>query len=257
MLNELKLTWKNFHNKMVAVPALLDILFIIAFGFFFNFTRDNIAVRLDAIMQMISDAQFNILAGQYNLSGLMATLRQLPGFTEHFNSIVLQISVFLAILYILWILMQGTSWFICYKLNKKNFTYNEFMKSFSLKTLVYYIIFVILTFFTVRIAISRTLLISPEAGESAYTVLYILLGILSIFLLLTYSNIFSRFKDLFNDIRKISLMYLIAAILYLAGHYILGAIEILNYTAMVVAGIVFFMPLLVYIKMFMINVMVK
>lgn len=255
MKKELELSFRNLKNKFLSLPVGVDIVFVILFGFVFDFVKYNIAAELENIIKIMGSGSIEIAPGIFSYSTLIDALKELPGFTGSYNTIMLNLVVFVVLVFVLWICLQSVSWWSAYKLNNIKVRFNLFLKRFFFKTIPYFVIGLVGLFVIIRIALSITL--KGGVGEVAYNFFYAFVIVLGLLMFLSYAKIDDKLKNIIKSWRKIAWMYAISIILVLAAHFLLVYVGKLSYTAMLVVGAVVLMPLITYIRMFMVNVLKK
>ncbi|MBW3003543.1 hypothetical protein KY337_03195 [Candidatus Woesearchaeota archaeon] len=247
-----KETFYNLKNKYLAAVVGLDIVFVMLFGFVFEFAKQNIAFELENIVKIIGAASVEIAPGVFEYSTLISSLKQLPGFTGSYHSIIWNLVVMIILIFVLWCTLESASWWFSYKLNHIKIEFAKFLKRFFFKSILYFVIVTLGLFVTIRVALGITLQGAVDAGLTVYTFFGGFVVILLILMFLTYGNMDKKLWKILKNWRLLLLTIGMFAALYLLD---LGAKYIggLNYYLMLVFGVVIIMPYLTYIRMFIIN----
>ncbi|MEA3430231.1 MAG: hypothetical protein U9R08_03080 [Nanoarchaeota archaeon] len=245
-----KKTFQNMKDKFVLLPVATDIIFILLFGFVFEFIRNRVAVELQNIVKIIGSSSIEIAPGIFSYSTLIENLKQMPGFTGSFNAIIVNIILMFILMFILWVSLESVSWWTAYKLNKIKIKFNDFLKKFFLKSIIYFVIALVTMFAVMRVALGITLKGDIVAGEGIFILFWIILFAIFVFLFVSYSRIDKKF-NIKNW--KVLILGVVGFLILIGLDKIAKLIAGWNYILMLIFGLVIILPYLTYFRMYLIN----
>jgi len=241
-------SFKLMKNKLIFAIIFSDVFFLLFFGFIFEFIKANVAFELEKIISIIGLNSITIAPGIFEYGTLMQSLKSLPGFSASYNIIFQNIVLLIVLMYILWVCIESVSYYFSLKVSGTSVYFNDYLKKFSIKSIPYFVFFLVFLLFTVRTAISITLKSSIEDANYIYTIFYVVTLILIILMSISYADLSLKFKDVLFKFKKMIKYYIVLTIGFIAVHYILVVSEYVNYTFMVVIGFLVLMPYLAYMR---------
>jgi len=88
-------------NKYLFVPVIIDIVFLLLFGFVFDFIKYNILTELEIIIKIIGSSHIDLSQKIASYSSLMSSLKAMPGFIASYHAIIYNLIMLVVLVYIL------------------------------------------------------------------------------------------------------------------------------------------------------------
>lgn len=248
----MKDTLKKILRKELIFIGAVDVIFILLFGFVFDFIKTNVAAELENIIKIIGSASVEISPGIFEYSTLMQSLKQLPGFTGSLNTIIWNFFLLIVLVFILWVCLQSVSWWFAYKFNDKKVKFNSFFVKFLLKTIPYFVVLLAGLFLAVRIGIGITLTGDTAGAESAFAVFWGFVFVLLLLMYVNYGNIDAKLKKSVKNWRVVIAAAVMLFLVYLLEllSEVIGSISVI---VMFIFGFIIIIPYLTYIRTFMVD----
>lgn len=239
-------SFKAIKNKKLYIlyPVLIDLLFILGYGFVVGFFITNIQEKAVDLIQTGK----SILYSGGLLKGLLTNDQTL--------SIILNVIVLMVLMYIQYCIFQGITWRFAKKFVEKDVSFFSYLKKYFLVNIFWFLLF-----FLVQIAdYARRLLVHLRGEELNVTAFYyFLLFVIMYFAFISYTlitkyKIIEAIKRSFNlgikKIRIFLLMYLIIFILFLIINLLLILASKINFTLMIILGILLAGPAYTWARVF-------
>ena len=191
---------EKFDMKSFLLIILLDILFFIVFGFTAVWLLNNVAqdsvfvsnVLQEKTNEMLQSGQAFTRDDVFNL--LTSNEEFIRAYGSVFNSVVLSIIAFI----VLYIIFQSVSWWIA---DRKRLRFWSLFYRFSLISIVWFLIFLIILFSFLNGVNNIDSLFIPGVLKVAYTILFaVSVVLLSYFLVICYY--FVKEKTLLETVKK-------------------------------------------------------
>ncbi len=190
----LKSIKENPH--LIAFIFFIDILFVVIAVFSANMIFTQIAMNTQAMQSLIQGINIEGLQDQDALAQLSQNYAQTIAYQRQITYLVV---AFALIMLALWLIFQGLSYYLSYKAAGVKLTLKEFYKNFTTATIIYYIFIVLITSYLVKVFMQIL------SGESTVKIIiYVLLGIVAYFSLITLSILNRSAKQLFKSTILIS-----------------------------------------------------
>ncbi len=247
LINSLYLLKKNAFWLVMA--ALSDALFFIAWGFFTSPITDKILEHSVLIANQLS----TVMAGQG--TGILAHMLG-PEIRPMTNKLIMLIIGLFIVMYIIYTVFHGASWWMATKIAGKNYTYRRYMLGFAKVNLLWLAGYALFKLLDVVISLRHLVLekISPGAPNIAGNMLLIALILFGITAFLSYPLL--NIKTLFTTPLKTSApLVIISASIYLTTQFILNNIGKLNVDAALVAGLILLFPVITLIRVYITRVL--
>ena len=164
LISSLFLLKKNAFWLVMA--ALIDALFFIAWGFFTSPIKEKIVEHSVLIANQLS----TIMAGRG--TGILAHMFS-PELRPMTGKLILLILLLFGVMYIIYNVFQGTSWWMATKIAGKNYTYRHYMLGFAKINLVWLAGYTLYKLLDVVISLRHLIIekISPGAPNIAGKIL--------------------------------------------------------------------------------------
>ena len=265
---ELKKSWEIIKANpfYVLFPVLTDILFVMWYGF----VRANIGGKIVEYVQAFSAVVMQNAGGvmrNYFLHGFSGALQTDPQIRFYMNKILLLYVLLALSIYLVYCFFQGISWKLSFNLTGKKIGFYDFMKKFFLLNIVWGLIFVVYAFTSFIADFGR--MVSERQGVeiagSIGPISIIILVVLVYFSTISYSligedNIRKTLKKTFYlGLRKImttAQAYTAIIIVIIIINYLLKFAFQVSYGAMMLFGLLVFMPSITWARV-LINLTTK
>lgn len=245
-------SFKIIRNKKyyILYPIIIDLLFILSYGFFMGFFIGNIQEKAVALIQTGK----SILSSGGLIKGLLTNKEAV--------SIILFTFGFMITIYVIYSIFQGINWRFAKKFVKKNIPLLVYIKKFFLVNIFWFILFFLIQFSDYI----RRLLSYLSKGTGLSTsfisgniVINILIFLIVYFAFISYALI-SKYKIIqaikksfavgITGIKHILPMYLIVFIIFLIINLLLILLSKINFTLMIIFGIITVLPAFTWVRVF-------
>lgn len=229
-------------------PVIIDVLFILSFGFSAGYFISNIQEKAVALLQTGE----SILYSGGLIKGLLSNNETI--------SIILSTVGLIITIYIQYCIFQGLSWRFARKFVEQKVNILRYVKKFFLINIFWFLLFIIVELLDY---IGRLLgyLRGQTLGESFFfNIIIFLLFLIGYFAFISYAlitkyKIIEAIKKSFSigirKIKSILLMYLIIAVMFLIVNLLLVLIYNVNYMLMIVVGFMTVSPAYTWARVFL------
>ncbi|MBW2963894.1 hypothetical protein KY363_00400 [Candidatus Woesearchaeota archaeon] len=251
------------------LSILFDFLFLIATGTVITLIQFSLFEHLEAIMEMtgeVTGGLMNIYNDTAGVSAGMMSIPNNPDFQFHVNVIFKYLGIMVLATLIIWMVFQGLSWFIAYRMShekKERIPFLAFWRDFAIKTIPFYALTVLLIFLSVRLLLTIKMSMTPWMGEDALNAVFILLVLItwyfgSVAYTLVSGNAWSEFKASFSfgfrKFPKVIQSFLLVAVLFLIIDQVLRIPFIAADPFLkIIFGVLIFMPAIVFTRVLLFN----
>ncbi|MFC1740997.1 hypothetical protein ACFL3V_00485 [Nanoarchaeota archaeon] len=181
LFNLVSTSFKSWYTNwpQVLLSILTDLLFVIATSTVITLIQFTLFEHLEALMKMTGEATgglMNIYNQTSTVTAGMNTVTQSADFAYHLNVIFKYLGVLILCSFLFWIIFQGLSWYIAYRMateKKKRLPFLVFWKNFALESLPFYFLSIFWIFISVRITLAMKMSIAPIIGEGTINFLFI------------------------------------------------------------------------------------
>jgi hypothetical protein len=241
-LETAKLIRKNLG--WLAIAAVTDVFFFLVYGFLTRPVRDKIIEHIVIIGGKLSQLATETIKTSY--FKLLWTESVKPYTTQ----MLFLLLIFLIMVWVLYCVFQGTTWWICRTIAGKKEAYQKYLITFTKLNIVWGLLFVIYlaldTYVDLKNALLKAVTQQP-AGQSILLIIYLIIVIY--FALISYStgklrNIFKTGKNLKQTIPPMLLSFVLILII----HFIVKLAGMINAIAALIIGILLILPALTFIK---------
>ncbi len=239
---------KNY--RLLWIPILAELLFLILFGFFFGPFRNSIGNNLLSLGDMIVNESSNVGS---NIWGSVLK-------SGYFANIIILSAILAFIAYVLYCLFQGFIWRFCFNLTSKREKHLPYIKKFFMVNLFWYVPFILyviinfsltyLDFVGQKFEPSGTFIL----GELSNIILIVILYFSFIsYALIDKTSVWQSIKkSLYLGTRKVAQLYplVIAMILFLVIYMIVGLINLISFWLFLVIAIIVIPLTMIWARIF-------
>tara|TARA_Y100000310_G_scaffold338444_1_gene428103 strand:+ start:413 stop:1243 length:831 start_codon:yes stop_codon:yes gene_type:complete len=266
-INELKKTFDLVKKEpfYIAVPSLIDIMFLLVLGYVGNFFLITKAAPLLEKIALIKKESAVASVEEY-ASAIMSQQSEIFPLAMQVMGIFFQLA--LSIL-ILWIVFQGVNWYLASKFDNKKVKVWKFFKNFTVATIVIAIFEFIIALFYYNLTLKNVLgNNSPIVQLVVNSISIIALVVLYYFALINYSICYKySLKRLelckktimvgIKQYRDISLAILVLLLMFIILNYAIRIISLISVNLMLVVGVILVFPLIAFSRMYLIKIVNK
>ena len=264
-IGELKKTFNLIKKEpfYIALPSLIDLIFLMVMGFIGNFFLITKAAPLLERMAEIK-LESSVTSMDEYAAAVMSQQSELFPLAMQVMGIFVKLA--LSIL-LLWIIFQGINWYLASKFDNKKVKPWNFLKNFTITT----IIVAIFEFFIALFYYNTTL--KNALGQNNPTVQFLInsasiisLVVLYYFTLISYSMCYQyKLKELCKKtikvgvkrIQEISLVILSLAVMFVILNYAIKMLSLISVNLMLVVGVILVFPLIAFSRMHLIKIINK
>ena len=247
-----------FILKNAAVDIGFFIIFAVTYTFYFNPKIMEIQSSLTTLMSEMS-ANIPSDSSMPTQEALIALSSQKESFTQAFGRLAFLFFLLLIFIYALWCIFQGTSWWLAHRKLRHNVGWYKSEQRFSALSLIWAAIFLVLYIIIVKISALLTVgSIELVSVELLARMLGVALLIVLYFASISYSLLDIKLKEALKETFVIGIKKAAVAIpaflLIIIKFYVLyGLIMLLGLELVpkVVLGLIFFLPLTAWARLFM------
>ena len=248
----LKKSCKSFFDnaKFDVINILIDIGFFVLMANIYTKIWEKMFIHMQAVVDLmgIEFAELAEVQSEAQLSSLAANQGQ---FMVHYQQISNYVLLILLSLLVFWIIFQGINWFRTQNLLGKKTDFKTYMARFSIISLLAWLVFMIISFFSMKTSFYASQSLFPSIGGFAENILTIILLFLLFYLVYIAYTLIPRYrlKDLLKNLipiayhgyKKLLPAYLFMA-LVLLGEYLvfMRAFYFGGYAAAVFAIVIIF-----------------
>lgn len=249
---------------LVPISFLIDIAFLAVFGFFYKLFFFRITEHLAQAVEY-SAKQAPTITQAAAQNSIYAAFT-----TQQFVSTELRSVLFLAVslgfvTYVLWTLFQSANWLVAYKIANKKIKYFDYLLQFGLANILWCAIAGVIIYVSLKIgfynALSQNRLIDPRF--LTYITLFFM-ALVGYFAMVSYSGIYKLkgfFRKVFstsiNHAENLAPAYALLIIAAIVLNYIIYLVWLINVFASIVIGAFILLFLLVYSRVYFIELMEK
>jgi len=248
--------------KLFLAASVLDIIFIIVFGFVYGLFQIKILEKLAEMTKLIMSRTQIMQMPQAEM--IAAIAQNKTSFDSAFAAIILLLSFGLAVLFILWSLFQSIVWKFCLKIAKtsaKKERYIPHLLKFSAASFFYFAFIVIIGYVAVRILLYNAMNPSSQIIPDFITPIFLTISLVVIyFALISYALLGQeKIRDIMKQsfligVKKIHFVlaaYAATMILFIAAQYIMEFASKINIAALYITGILILIPLISWSRVFL------
>ncbi|MBN2111655.1 hypothetical protein JW707_01010 [Candidatus Woesearchaeota archaeon] len=194
-----KTFFSNFRQSVIIM--LLDIAFFVVMALVYTKIWEKTLAHVQAIVDLMG-AEIGDLAGVQTEAQLSALAANQAQFMVHYNQIGKYVLMLAISLFIFWSVFHGLNWFITQNLIGKKMDFRKYMQRFAVISFVGWLAFMILAFFSLKMAFYASQSLFPEVGGIAKTVVNILLLFILFYLSYTAYAMIPRHstKEIFRNL---------------------------------------------------------
>ncbi len=243
----------------VAFPFFIDFLFLFILFIVYHFFLENIMDKIISLLMLTGKAFQGITQNQISLN-ILSNQQQMNSLIFNIGFWILGLAV---LVYILYCIFQGASWFFAHKIFKEKLNYLEYIKRFFAVNTLWYIAFMIIAYFYARAVIFTDVLkISSNLGTvRIFSIIFLI--ILSYFAFISYilikkhefiHTIKKSFSFGIKEFQTIVPMYVLLILGFALIEVLLRLLFMVNITLMVVIGFLLIFPFITYARLVIISV---
>ncbi len=257
-INNLKQSFELLTKSPIylAVPILIDIIFLLAIGF----VGSIFTTKALPYLERLATLQTTPLTTN-DASALITQQTQIASLLT--NIIIVFLQIILAV-FALWIIFQGINWFLAVKCVKKKANLKKYSLNFIIINIICVLLTAIIAKFFFEITLKNLLTSTPIVSQSLINIITILILIIILyFLFIGYAisykyNLKDFLKNIFKigvkDFKKIILAYITLIILFFIANYIVKLFS-LSFASMIIAGVIILMPLITFSRIYLIKIL--
>ena len=203
---------------------------------------------------LISNKLSTILAGEQARTGILGHLVG-PELSPLTGKLILLILLLFVVIYVLYNIFHGTSWWMATQIAETKWKYKEYMLGFARVNLIWIFGYILFKLFDVILGMRHLIIqkFSPGAPNIAGKVLLVALVLLAIAAFLSYPKLKAR--TIFKTPLRISVPLLIlSASMFLAAQFILNNIGKASVDVALIVGIILLFPTMNLIRTYAIRV---
>jgi hypothetical protein len=264
-IKELKKTFNLIKKEpfYIAIPSLIDLIFLMIAGFIGNFFLiTKAAPLLERMAEIKMDSSVTSM-DEYTVAVMSQQSEMFPLAMQ-----VMGIFVQLALsILLLWIIFQGINWYLASKFEDKKVKPWNFFKNFTIITIIVAIFefFIALFYYntTLKNALGQN---NPTLQLLINSVSIIVLVALYYFTLISYSICYKyKLRELckktivvgIKRVQEISLAILVLAVMFVILNYAIKIVALISNQLMLVVGVILVFPLIAFSRMYLIKIISK
>ena len=192
VLIDLKFTYKSIKKswKLLILNSGLDFLFLVAISIATTLVQLRMFDHLYQLLQMIGEQTGGLINSLTDPT--MPTLVGIsnnPTFQFHFNQVLIYLAILFIVLFILWVLFQGTIWWLTHKIVGHKLKFSSYMNSFFLESVLFFAIFGVSIFFFLQSYVNTGLSLSSVISLFQLRIGYVIFLLLVLyFASMSYSS---------------------------------------------------------------------
>ncbi len=241
-------SFKAIRKTYIFIPITIDLLFILSYGFLVDFFISNIKEKAVALIETGK----SLLYSGGLIKGLMSNNETL--------AIILNVLGLMVVMYVQYCIFQGLAWRFSKKFVNEKVHYFTYIKKFFLINILWFVFF-----FVIEIAdYARRLLIylrGLDFTTNFFSILLLfLLFVVIYFAFISYAliskyKVMQSIKRCFSlGIKKIKLfllVHLIIFVVFLIINYLLSLVYKINFTLMIILGLILVSPSFTWARVFL------
>ncbi len=185
VFNLVSKSFKSWYRNWpwIILNIFIDIIFLISVSAVITLIQFTLFEHLEALMSMTGEATGGLM-GIYNqtaeVSSSLVGLGSNLDFQYHLNIIFKYLGFMILAVFVLWILLQGISWYIAYRMStEKRIPFFTFWKNFALQSIPFYLLTILWIFISIKMLFSTKMSIAPIFSEDFANFIFALLIILT------------------------------------------------------------------------------
>lgn len=257
----LKLIKKQIYLLPIAI--LLEVLFLLSYGFLHSFIERKIAPFVQNILLVSSQLSADIDAFSGSESAVTVLMGN-PVFSSNISSILQIMFAMVLAVYILWIIFHGSNWFLANKFANRKIKFMQYINRFSLINLFWFVILIIIIFGSAVYAFNHALSPEPAINETIFSwigmIIYAIIfyfAFISIALIDKSDNIKKTFKIGINKFHKVIPAYLIIVLVLFIFNHLVSLVMKINYSLSVFLAIIVVLPFLTLFRVYFLLIIEK
>lgn len=242
-MHSLQKAWHKVKERplLAALGSITDALFFISLGLF---TSPISVVMVEQVSKIAQEFSFGVAQEQPELFNVLAS-------SNITFALAINLVLYFAVIFALYALIQGTSWFIA----KKYFTDAPYVRSiltFAKINIFWFALFIVYKLLDFVLNLRYRLLESLQpgtidiAGNTMIALFFIGLGMATF----AYSSE-KTFKFFKTSARKSSIILVTGALLFFFPYSIFYAIGTINQTVSIAISAIVLLPLLTYLRVYL------
>jgi hypothetical protein len=224
------LAWSS--RLRLAFCVVLDLLFLLAFLFSFAAISLEVWEHVESLFNIAQDGLAAVSSLDLASSALGSIVRQ-PEFAFHLQEAMKWIFVQMAVAYLIFVLFQSASWFICQAIVNRKVRYFPYLARFASVSALWLGLFYIASCLWVRLSVQIRFSVFPAVSQSLVSALFLVISIvIAYFAMISFglvSNVSSRvffksiFHSAFRSMRMLTVFCLIVivAIIFAIAYFVL------------------------------------
>jgi hypothetical protein len=260
-INNIKQSLTTVKTKPFYLFAqiVLDLLFLVLIGVFGNMILSKSIPFLEKMAVLNQGTQTVTSLASDEASAMIIQQTQMLSLLSKVLGVFIK---FIAVVFILWIILQGLNWFLAVRSDRK-ISLKKYLLKFSIISLISTILIVILTLLFVNFSIKNLLTLTPIISQSLINNLMIAITIIIVYFTINAYSILDKhnlrttikrsFKVGVKNFKEIIIAYLILVILFTIANYIVKLFALLGFTGLMISGIIVIMPLIAFSRIYLIK----
>jgi hypothetical protein len=247
-------------NKVFLIYSVLaDLLFLFLYGMLTSSFYQEILFNILRISE--EAGRYSIIKGD-SASNLISSLKNYPEINIYINKILFNIFVIIIIVYFLYSILQGFSWFVANKVVNKKADFLSYFKKFFLINLLWFLLYNIYNFLNIILGFRQNYAQRYGLIVRDYSNIYLVVFLIVILYLafISYSLI-SKYKVIpalkktfiitFKKIRDILVSYFIIFVILFIVNFILKLSFNVNPTLMFILGVIIALPAIYWARVYL------
>ncbi len=260
--NTLKTFYKNFHWVMLVI--LLDVVFLFVLSGVMTVVQMAALDHLTAVMKLSGEMTGGIANLYEQPDNVMKGLQGLSAdeqFNYHISKLLWYLFIMVLGAYVLWVLFQGTGWWLVHRMTQKRLGYWRYMKNFALQSLLWYSLFVLLTLIWIKVFLWIETSIAKFMSTGTLNIIFWTLNLLVWYFGLfsytipgkyAYKNIKTTFRFCTRKVLYTGQTVLVIAVAFVLVNYFLKIPWLVqNNLLYIIIGFLIVLPMFVYVRVFL------
>jgi hypothetical protein len=241
----------------LVVPVLVEMIFLFLLGFFGSLILNKSVPYLQQIAEIRMSSGGTSL-DDYGSSMLMQQM-QLTPLVSKVLVIFAQLALFILVI---WIIFKGINWFLAARCVDNKVSLKKYFPNFAFVTISGFVLFLIIGIFYYYANLKSVLSINAPFIQYFINMTTIVLCLIASYFLFISTAICHKYKIKeicritmkkgIKDFKKIITAYIMIVILFIIANYIVKLLSF-RFEAMLVAGVIFVLPLIGYSRVFLIK----
>jgi len=230
----------------LVVPILWDIVFLLFVGFFGNYF---LILKAGPILEKVA-----LLKGGSSVDSILTQQMQLTPLTNQILWIFMQ---FFIVILILMIIFKGINWFLALRCCGVKADFKKYVLNFSIMSILWFLVNIIIGIIFLKLFM--------RISQQLTALIVIILFLINCYFLFIGYVIGSEhgLKEIckktiltgIKDFKKIFWAYFVIIVLFAIVNYILRLFSLIGFGALMIAGFILVMPLVVYSRVYLVGIM--